>query len=78
VRGVVRSRQSSVTGSNENLEVRIFYHENIKGIFSVPDPVYGAFLTPGSGMGKKSGSGPWWKKIGSGMEKIRIRDKHPW
>ncbi len=58
VRGVVRSRQSSVTGSNENLEVRIFYHENIKGIFSVPDPVYGAFLTPGSGMGKKSGSGP--------------------
>jgi hypothetical protein len=42
VRGVVRSRQSSVTGSNENLEVSslpIFYHENIKGIFSVADPV---------------------------------------
>ncbi len=75
--------------------------------FSVadPDPGSGAFLTPGSGMSKKSGSGsgmnnpdhisesletsfgvkilnffygdPGWKKFGSGMEKIRIRDKHP-
>jgi hypothetical protein len=62
-------------------------------------------LTPGSGIGKKSGYGsgmnnpdhiyesletifgvkvqkffdadPGWKKFGSGMEKIRIRDKHP-
>jgi hypothetical protein len=79
-----------------------------------PDPGYGAFLTPGSGIGKKSirypdpesGSGmnTWyhmseslenffWVKIrrffesgcgsgnlfypGSGMENIRIRDKHP-
>jgi hypothetical protein len=32
-----------------------------------PDPEYGAFLTPGSEM----------EKFGSGMEKIRIRDKHP-
>ncbi len=32
-----------------------------------PDPGYGAFLTPGSGMGKKSRSG-------SG---IQIRDVHP-
>jgi hypothetical protein len=65
------------------------------------DPESGAFLTLGSGMGKKSGSGSgmnnpdhisesletilWvkilrrirdqkWKKFGSGVEKIRIRD----
>ncbi len=65
---------------------------------SVPDPGSGAFLTTGSGMSKKSGSGlgsgmnnpnhiseslnslwirdPGWKKFGSGMEKIRIRDQH--
>ncbi len=85
-----------------------------------PDPGSGAFFTPGSGMGKKWGSGsgmnnldhipesletifwvktlkflwcesemekirirdgknsdPGWKKFWSGMEKIRIRDKHP-
>ena len=35
-----------------------------------PDPVPFGPLDPGSGMGKKSGSG-------SGMEKIQIRDKHP-
>jgi hypothetical protein len=72
----------------------------------VGDSASGAFLTPGSGKGKKSGSGsgmknppgsyfrehrnnfrvkiykffdadPGWKKFGSGMEKIRFRDKHP-
>jgi hypothetical protein len=63
-----------------------------------PDPSSGAFLIPGSGIGKKSGSGmnnrdhlsegletSFWVKIlkffdadpRSGMEKIRIRDKHP-
>ncbi len=70
-----------------------------------PDPGFGAFLTPGSGMGKEnhdpdpeSGSGMnnpdhiseslepiFWVKIfeffdvdqGSGMEKIRNREKHP-
>ncbi len=62
---------------------------------SVADPKLGSdgFLTPGSGMGKKSGSGSgmnnpdhisdsletivFWS--GSGMEKFRseIRDKHP-
>jgi hypothetical protein len=66
-----------------------------------PDPGSGAFLTPGSGMGKKSGPDPgsgsrmnnrdhiseiletiFWAKrlkffdadLGSGLEKIRIRD----
>jgi hypothetical protein len=34
-------------------------------VSSVADPGFGAFLTPGSGMGKKSRSG------------IRIRDDHP-
>jgi hypothetical protein len=77
---------------------------------SVADPGYGAFLTPGSGMVRKSASGsgirdeqpgsyfvelrnhffglkylnslmrirdPRWRQFGSGMEKSRIRDKHP-
>jgi hypothetical protein len=60
------------------------------------DPGFGAFLTPGSGMGKKSSfETNFWVTIikffvadpgseilltldlGPGMEKIRIRDKHP-
>ncbi len=41
-----------------------------------PDPGSGAFLTPGSGMGRKSasGSGIFDADPGSGMEKSRIRD----
>ena len=57
-----------------------------------PDPGSGAFLTPGSGMGKKSGSESgmstriifpaiFWIKIlkffDADPEKNRIRDKHP-
>jgi hypothetical protein len=80
----------------------------VLGSAADPDPGSGTILTPGSGMGKKLGSGsgminpenisdnvetifvglkylnslmrirdPGWKKFGSGMEKIRIRYKHP-
>jgi hypothetical protein len=88
-------------------------HNNTKIRSSVadPNPGSGAFLTPGSGMGRESqhsdpGSGmnnpdhnfsslesifwglkylnslmrilgPGWRQFGSGMEKSRIRDKHP-
>jgi hypothetical protein len=53
---------------------RLLPHLSISGADLYPGP--GAFSTSGSGMSKKSGFFDD-AESGSGMEKIRIRDKHP-
>jgi hypothetical protein len=45
-----------------------------------PDPGSGAFLTPGSGMGKKSGSGSWMNNlddISESFETTKFFDADP-
>jgi tRNA(His) 5'-end guanylyltransferase len=44
-------------GSLKNLTVHRSYTPTLSSSVADPDPGAGAFLTPGSGMGKKSGSG---------------------